>query len=221
MFLHGFNPYWINSLVPGGWSIGVEMTFYLIVPLLFLRIKNLNQALTLFLCSLLFRYALQLILSRIPLISSEVLWEEFLFLYFPSQLPIFCLGIILYFLVYENVELSKNLGVTLLLFSIIILANISIGTNPIFPKHILFGLGFLALGLGLSQYQNRILVNPIINHIGKVSFSMYLVHFAVLYWMVKWGMLDFFLFWLFKLRVKISYRNYNNCRNLNYILQYY
>lgn len=24
-FLHGLNPYWIYSLVPGGWSIGIEI----------------------------------------------------------------------------------------------------------------------------------------------------------------------------------------------------
>ena len=27
-FFHGINPYWITSLVPGGWSITVEATFY-------------------------------------------------------------------------------------------------------------------------------------------------------------------------------------------------
>jgi hypothetical protein len=27
LFLHGWNPYTFNSIVPGGWSIAVEMTF--------------------------------------------------------------------------------------------------------------------------------------------------------------------------------------------------
>lgn len=26
-YCHGLSPYWINSLVPGGWSITVEMFF--------------------------------------------------------------------------------------------------------------------------------------------------------------------------------------------------
>ena len=34
-FLHGLNPYWITSLVPGGWSVTVEVMFYLCVPILF------------------------------------------------------------------------------------------------------------------------------------------------------------------------------------------
>ncbi|RIZ68641.1 MAG: acyltransferase [Methylococcales bacterium] len=40
MFLHGFWPDSINSVVPGGWSIAVEMTFYLIFPLLITHINN-------------------------------------------------------------------------------------------------------------------------------------------------------------------------------------
>ena len=35
LFLHGWHPETINTVVPGGWSIAVEMSFYLFVPLLF------------------------------------------------------------------------------------------------------------------------------------------------------------------------------------------
>lgn len=38
-FLHGFRPDSINAIVPGGWSIAVEMTFYLIFPLLITQIN--------------------------------------------------------------------------------------------------------------------------------------------------------------------------------------
>lgn len=40
-FTNGWNPYWINSLVPVGWSIAIEMPFYLIVPYLFKKSKLL------------------------------------------------------------------------------------------------------------------------------------------------------------------------------------
>ena len=39
-FLHGFHPETITSVVPGGWSIAVEMSFYLILPFLLIHIKS-------------------------------------------------------------------------------------------------------------------------------------------------------------------------------------
>ncbi|HWT39014.1 MAG TPA: acyltransferase, partial [Paraburkholderia sp.] len=40
LFLHALSPTAINNVVPGGWSIGVEMLFYLIAPLLFFAAMN-------------------------------------------------------------------------------------------------------------------------------------------------------------------------------------
>src|SRR5258706_2273013 len=59
LFVHSINPYWITSVVPGGWSIAVEVSFYCLVPFLFLRIRNLNQAFVLFLFTIVLRMALQ------------------------------------------------------------------------------------------------------------------------------------------------------------------
>lgn len=45
LFLHGFHPETINSVVPGGWSIAVEMSFYLILPFLIVKIKSIKTCL--------------------------------------------------------------------------------------------------------------------------------------------------------------------------------
>jgi len=182
-FLHGFNPYWITSLVPGGWSIGVEMAFYLLLPFLFSKIKHINQAFNFLTISLLLQLAFHLALKRIPLIRDHQLWEDYLFLYFPSQLPIFSLGIIMYFVVLKNESLAGITGKSLLLFSGVLLLDLATGAQLIFPKHIFFGIGFLLFGVALSRYHSSIFVNPVINYIGKISFSMYIVHFAVLHWL--------------------------------------
>jgi peptidoglycan/LPS O-acetylase OafA/YrhL len=44
-FLHGWYPTTANSVVPGGWSIAAEFTFYLCLPLLFSRVRSLSSAL--------------------------------------------------------------------------------------------------------------------------------------------------------------------------------
>src|SRR5882762_10886690 len=93
-FFHAFNPYWITSVVPGGWSIAVEMFFYCLVPILVLSIRNLNQAIVFFVFTLLLRMMLYSLLHRFPLIAFDRLWEEYLFFYPPNQLPVFACGII-------------------------------------------------------------------------------------------------------------------------------
>ena len=190
-FLHGFNPYWINSLVPGGWSIGVEMTFYAVLPLLFSRVKNLNQAFNFFIFSTLVKFLLQLFFMKFQLISDNSLWSNYLFLYFPSQLPVFCLGILLYFIVIENESMRNISGKSILVFSGLLLAQLGTGIQLLLPNHVLFGIGFLILGLGLSTFQFTLIVNPIVNYIGKISFSMYLVHFAVLHWLTRLNFIDY------------------------------
>jgi peptidoglycan/LPS O-acetylase OafA/YrhL len=40
LFLHALSPTAINNVVPGGWSIGVEMLFYMVAPLLFFLAMN-------------------------------------------------------------------------------------------------------------------------------------------------------------------------------------
>ncbi len=44
LFVHGWFPFAINSVVPGGWSIAVEANFYLFVPLCFVLINNVCRA---------------------------------------------------------------------------------------------------------------------------------------------------------------------------------
>ncbi|MGV8947466.1 MAG: acyltransferase family protein [Lutibacter sp.] len=189
-FLHGFNPYWINSLVPGGWSIGVEMTFYAIMPLLFFKIKNINHAFNFFIISTSISLFLNLLLMKFPLIGFDRLWGEFLFLYFPSQLPVFSLGILLYFVIAENESLKNISGKSILVFSGMVMIQISIGFQFI-SHHVLFGFAFFLLAYGLSVFRFKLIVNPVINHIGKISYSMYLVHIAVLYWLNEFNFVDY------------------------------
>jgi peptidoglycan/LPS O-acetylase OafA/YrhL len=190
-FSHGFNPYWINSLVPGGWSIGVEMMFYVMLPFLFSKIKNINQAFIFFVGSLILHVFLYELFIKFPLIKYERLWQEYLFFYFPSQLPVFMLGIILYFIVIEKESVRNISGKWILLFSGLVLVHLASATKIILTNHVIFSIGFLILGYALSTFRFKFLVNPIINHIGKVSFSIYLVHFAIIYWLQRFNLLDY------------------------------
>jgi peptidoglycan/LPS O-acetylase OafA/YrhL len=186
-FLHSFNPYFTSMVpvVPGGWSVGVEMIFYLFVPLLFLKIKNITQAVNLFIIVSILRYILLLFLRNITPIAHREVWESYLYFFLPNQLPVFTLGIVLYFIIVEKQTISDISYKSVLLISSFILLSLSTGINVMFPNITLFGIGFMLLAIGLSKGKNKFLINPLLIHIGKISYSMYLVHFAVLHVMQK------------------------------------
>jgi peptidoglycan/LPS O-acetylase OafA/YrhL len=191
-FFHGFNPYWISSLVPGGWSIAVEMTFYAILPLLGTKITNGKTAFNFFIITLLLRLLFHLLLMNIHINNDDRLWEQYLFFYFPNQLPVFLLGILLYFICIEQESLEKLSKISVFIFLILLFFRYKLDTEFILPNHILFSIGFLFLGLFLSKYKFVLLVNPLIKYIGKISFSMYLVHFAILHYLMLFNSVNYF-----------------------------
>ena len=191
LFVHSVNPYWITSVVPGGWSIAVEASFYCLVPFLFLRIRNLNQALVLFLLTIILRMILQSLLQYFPLISFGRLWREYLFFYPPDQFPVFVCGIILYFLTSSSPAERRIDPLVVFTLSLLFLAQYLTQTSFIFPVHIRFAMAFVLLGYALSRKEFFILVNPVTVYVGKISYSMYLVHFAVMYWLTKFNYVDF------------------------------
>jgi peptidoglycan/LPS O-acetylase OafA/YrhL len=203
-FVHSFNPYWITSVVPGGWSIAVEMFFYCLVPFLFMKIKNLNQAILFFEVAIVLRMALQSFFHQFPLIAFDRLWDEYLFFYPPNQLPVFACGIILYFLVYTPRAKWRVQPIVVFTFAIMLLVQLGTHTRFVFPVHIQFGMAFIILGYALSLKEFYVLVNPITIYFGKISYSMYMVHFAILYGLTRFDYVD----WVPTNTVALSIINY-------------
>ena len=98
----------------------------------------------------------------------------------------------MYFIVVEYETIRNISGKSLLVFSGLLLAQLVTGIQFVLQNHILFGLVFLILGLALSKYKFELIINHIINYIGRISFSMYLVHFAVLHWLSFFNFIDYF-----------------------------
>ncbi len=192
-FLNGWNPYWINSLVPAGWSIAIEMPFYLLVPILFNKVKNINFAITLTSIYFVFSKIISFILKKHPLIHDIPKWNAFLYYWLPNQLPYFLLGTILYFLIQNSIKNPRDsrtnhsrfiqlrntiIPLLLMCLSLQIFCFVNkINTNII---EFVYGIGFAALAFWLSYNSFSILVNPFLCYLGTVSYSAYLIHIEVI-----------------------------------------
>ena len=100
LFVHGFHPQTIDSIVPGGWTIGVEMTFYAAFPLLAWWIRSWQVAALAFVASvlgaaLLYPITIEIFAALTPDQSYEQI-KGFSFLWFPTQLPAFLMGILVF-----------------------------------------------------------------------------------------------------------------------------
>ncbi len=189
-FANGFNPYWINSIVPGGWSIAVEMGFYILLPLMYRFIRTIKGSIVWILLSYLFMKILLYILLKHPQINDTVLWKEFLFLYLPSQLPVFATGILFFEVWQKRSTISKMQALLCYPIFILILLAAYFLHGAAIGEHILFGFAFFFLALGLSLHSVLIMVNPVTKYIGKISFSLYLVHPASIWFVQKSGFLN-------------------------------
>ncbi|WP_422924388.1 acyltransferase family protein [Singulisphaera sp. PoT] len=189
-FVHGWSPFWINLVVPGGWSIAVEMTFYLFVPLLFRVVRRADQAAWGWFLSLLAGSILSVVLERYLHAAYGGRYQANAYLFglwwFPAQLPIFFVGIMAYFLMRDTLDATKpgNYGVSLLMLlaSCYLYVALSVGGPLSFRglPNTLYGLVILLFVWSTAMHPHRLIVNRFLSYLGTVSFSAYITHFAAL-----------------------------------------
>jgi peptidoglycan/LPS O-acetylase OafA/YrhL len=191
LFIHGFFPDIINSIVPGGWSIAIEMTFYLFLPFLTPKINSLAKAILFLFFSFFLKTLFYYVLKGNPFNFETNLWTNYLYWYLPNQLPVFALGIVFYFIALENnvkqalSENSKLILQTLIAILVLLLIDKMILKIKIFNLDFVFTIAFLIVATILKERPFKAIVNSFTELIGKLSFSMYLIHFAVIYWLSK------------------------------------
>jgi len=196
-FLHGFDPRNFNFVVPGGWSVATEMTFYAIFPFLYLLQNKLGakrfiifSAVTIGL-SFVIQYSLiflvQPILIDYRLLKGKIFNDGFGFIYCSifNQISVFLIGIITYQSLGKVIINKVLIGAFLLLsvFSYYLLnaTILSTGMNG-FMYPILSSVSFLILALWLSNPKHKFKskISRMLINVGRVSFSMYLLHFLLI-----------------------------------------
>jgi peptidoglycan/LPS O-acetylase OafA/YrhL len=182
-FLHGWHPSTINAIVPGGWSIAVEMNFYLMLPFCFHHLQSLGRSVAAWAAVLAASLGICALTKKVLVRSfggETELLHNFLYYWLPRQLPVFFLGFVLYFLM-KRVRASARppSGTGLLVVSLGTIGALLAVGHRLPLTYLLFSVAFVLLALALSIRPTLILVNPLTRYAGKVSYSAYLTHFVV------------------------------------------
>ena len=186
-FAHGWSPTTINSVVPGGWSIAVEMNFYLLVPSLFRWLTSLRRCVWFFVACVagqaVVNAAMRPVFLRVLSADEQYLADLMHTLWLPTQLPVFAAGFVLYYALAP--VLARRTGQTRqtdwpspglwLVLAAVVLAQLRLGPHSMF-----WGSLFAILAAGLALYSPSLLVNAYTRYLGTISYSGYLVHFVVL-----------------------------------------
>ena len=183
-FVHGFYPPAHNYIVPGGWSIGTEMAFYLCFPLLFLLFKKMNEKgmlrfLLLFSMTISCYYIFE---NRVVTwMDSPVEKNNFIYYNLLNQLPVFTLGMLAYFLTRNYGAAKLPAVINLLFLGLFSWLTIFLWHTDSFPQKTFMFVPFTA-GLAFVFLYNlfaqiRMLNFSILRRIGQVSYSMYILHF--------------------------------------------
>jgi exopolysaccharide production protein ExoZ len=181
LFLHGFWPDSINSVVPGDWSIAAEMTFYVVFPFLIASFgsrRHLYLALAIVINLfnvLVFKpQAFSFFVAYYGTGHEGFVWNA-LHLSFLNQLPVFLAGCALFFALrdgFTKSDAAMFLGWVVLAF----VANresISHEFNYLIINLVLaaFVFGCIRFAVGWRPLEA----------LGRNSYSMYLSHFAVIH----------------------------------------
>jgi peptidoglycan/LPS O-acetylase OafA/YrhL len=179
----------INDIPNGGWSIGVEMLFYLLIPILFKYLDSLARAILAFIAFVVLSILINHYYLSYTTLFLDSIWDVYnsrsLYFWLPNQLPVFILGIILYH-IYVNEIFTFKLGqimviISIVLFTILFFFKFSLEYPFYFiKKEYIYSLIFVLFTIGVYTTKNKFIINRFIQKIGIVSFSMYLNHFLII-----------------------------------------
>jgi exopolysaccharide production protein ExoZ len=179
VFLHGWFPSAVNKVVPGGWSIGAEMMFYASFPLLHWlfrrRLSATWWALSAIVIASLVIGTLSIILTK-RVIGPELAGAtNFQYYFWLTHVPAFATGLACSKIV-KWVKSGPGAAIFYACAFAIVLGAVS---KSHLLNFLVIDLLFAGLVLGASASRPRFLEGRAMPFIGVTSFSVYILHFAV------------------------------------------
>ena len=179
LFIFNFVPGMHYSAVAAGWTIGVEVPVYLMLPFMILKFRTLVQVTLLTIIGGIISVTARLLLSHISVLG------DYVYFALPSNIAVFGLGALAYHLVkvYSLNAFFRRAIVTGSIFSLIALTTIPSGYPLSAPRLdiLLWSISFGLLCMWQAIRPSHVLSGRPIQWIGERSYSIYLLHPLIVY----------------------------------------
>lgn len=162
-----------TSVVFAGWTIGVEMAFYLVFPFIYARTKSVTLAIRALIVALVVATVFRSVIGDL-VADPGIYIRQSIF----DLVPMFMFGIIAFNVVQIAHEWKhkRAIGAALLTSVSLQFYVIVRGMVPFGPAIYWQGPMFCCLLVGLYLFPIRLLVNRATRWLGDISYSVYLVH---------------------------------------------
>lgn len=197
LFLFVFNliPHLSSGYVAASWSVGAEMLFYAVLPLILMFVTSLRSAIAFFIGSCFVAYQWNTAFIGVPGITNYGHFG------LPSNLNFFSGGIVAFYLykaavTTQSVDTAKKIGIAAIVFAIL-------GLVLVFStdRHVLAFAGrpgdklvrtvpLLLFILGIALCPIQIFANRAAVEFGKMSYSLYLLHPIVIILLIYAGFFE-------------------------------
>lgn len=189
-FSFGLVPW--KGIVRAGWSVGVEMLFYAIFPLLLLTIRSRAAMLALVVVAMFVSHAAYVTLHAHYEITVAHYGYNWAYFSFAANLCFFALGMYAYRLA-QTVDRSGFALRRLVPLASMALLGTLLFTEAEKPLRallqsdtMLWGIGFAGLCLWQATRPSRWSANKLMEYLGERSYSLYLIHPVAIFFLKPW-----------------------------------
>lgn len=179
LLVHALSPAAINAVVPGGWSVGVEIVFYIF----FWCMRGIFRTLPGTILVLVLAVALEGLSEDLLTHAMTDVPALYLFLWPMNQLPAFLAGVLAWHLlrrVSGGGVRQRRWGVVLFGTGLAMVVGLLGWGTSLIDDLLAFVLAYMCVLLGLCLAPLRLVVSPASVAVGRISYGVYLTHIGLL-----------------------------------------